>query len=116
MIRKAGFRGLWYPFTAEECRAYVGDIKRDGEIINGVLPHAGWPYSASMIKEYFSGLSEDVKRIIIEQGIPFEVSARVPNAVTAKAMDEFDEMKRNPAAYKKYADFKEAAAEVLKDA
>ena len=65
MIRKAGFRGLWYPFTAEECRAYVGDIKRNGEIINGVLPHAGWPYSASMIKEYISGLSEDVKRIII---------------------------------------------------
>lgn len=65
MIRKAGFRGLWYPFTAEECRTYVGDIKRNGEITNGVLPHAGWPYSASMIKEYFSGLSEDVKRIII---------------------------------------------------
>ena len=63
-----------------------------------------------------SAINMYLKRIIIEQGIPFEVSARVPNAVTAKAMDEFDEMKRNPAAYKKYADFKEAVAEVLKDA
>ena len=63
-----------------------------------------------------SAINMYLKRIIIEQGIPFEVSARVPNAVTAKAMDEFDEMKRNSAAYKKYADFKEAVAEVLKDA
>ena len=63
-----------------------------------------------------SAINMYLKRIIIEQGIPFEVSARVPNAVTAKAMDEFDEMKRNPAAYKKDADFKEAVAEVLKDA
>ena len=39
MIRKAGFRGLWYPFTAEECRAYVGDIKRDGEIIMMGMSH-----------------------------------------------------------------------------
>lgn len=43
-----------------------------------------------------------LKRIIMEQGIPFDVSARIPNADTIAAMEEFEEMKRNPDAYKRY--------------
>lgn len=57
-----------------------------------------------------------LKRILIEQGIPFEVSARIPNSTTVAAMDEFEEMKKNPRAYKKYPNFKTAMDEVLKDA
>lgn len=56
-----------------------------------------------------------LKRILIERGIPFEVSARIPNAITKNAMDEFDEMEQNPKAWKRYASFKDAMAEVLTD-
>lgn len=54
-----------------------------------------------------------LKRILMEGGIPFELTARVPNAATVAAMDEYDEMKKNPAAYKRYHSFKEAMDEVL---
>lgn len=57
-----------------------------------------------------------LKRILIEQGIPFDVNARTPNAVTAAAMDEFDEMMKDPQAYKRYPTFKAAMKEVLEDA
>ena len=55
-----------------------------------------------------------LKRILIEQGIPFEVSARIPNSTTVAAMDEFEEMKKNPEDYKKYECIKDAAVDVLK--
>ena len=55
-----------------------------------------------------------LKRIILEQGIPFEVSTHAPNATTMAAMDEFEEMKKNPEGYKTYECIKDAAADVLK--
>ncbi len=60
-----------------------------------------------------SAINIYLKRILMEQGIPFDVSAKVPNATTIAAMDEFEEMKKNPAAYKKYPSFKAALNEVL---
>ena len=54
-----------------------------------------------------------LKRILMEQGIPFDVSARTPNATTIAAMDEFEEIKKNPSAYKRYPNFKAALSEVL---
>ena len=54
-----------------------------------------------------------LKRILMEQGIPFDVSARTPNATTIAAMDEFEEMKKNPSAYNRYPNFKAALSEVL---
>ncbi len=60
-----------------------------------------------------SAINIYLKKILIEQRIPFEVSAKAPNAVTVAAMDEFEEMKKNPEAYKRYSSFKEAMNEVL---
>lgn len=54
-----------------------------------------------------------LKRIVMEQAIPFEISAKTPNATTIAAMDEYDEMKKNPSAYKRYSSFKSALSEVL---
>lgn len=54
-----------------------------------------------------------LKRILMEGGIPFEVTTRVPNATTVAAMDEYEAMKKNPSAYKKYPSFKAAMEEVL---
>lgn len=71
--------------------------------------------------ELFSDLGMDLstainiylKKAIAEQGIPFDVVREVPNAVTEAAMNEFEEMKRNPSAYKRYSSFKAALNEVL---
>ncbi len=60
-----------------------------------------------------SAINIYLKRILMEQGIPFDVSVKVPNTTTIAAMDEYEEMKKNPAAYKKYPSFKAALNEVL---
>lgn len=54
-----------------------------------------------------------LKKAIEYKGIPFDVCIEIPNATTIAAMDEYDEMKKNPSAYKKYATFKDALNEVL---
>jgi DNA-damage-inducible protein J len=63
-----------------------------------------------------SAINMYLKRIIMEEAIPFEVSAKVPNATTIAALNEYEEMKNNPAAYKRYSSFKEAMNEVLENA
>lgn len=60
-----------------------------------------------------SAINIYLKRILMEQGIPFDISAKLPNAATIAAMDEYEEMKKNPAAYKRYPSFKAALNEVL---
>ena len=56
-----------------------------------------------------------LKQAVMYEGLPFEVR-RVLNATTIAAMEEFDEMKKNPEAYKRYPSFKAAMAEVLENA
>jgi DNA-damage-inducible protein J len=56
-----------------------------------------------------------LKRIVRDEAIPFEVTARVPNATTIAAIKECEEIKKNPSAYKRYSTFKEAMDEVLND-
>lgn len=54
-----------------------------------------------------------LKRIIKEGGIPFDVTTRVPNTVTVAALNEFEEMKKNPQKYKRYPSFNAVMSEVL---
>lgn len=54
-----------------------------------------------------------LKRILMEQGIPFEVSARTPNATTIAAMEEYEEMKKHPEKYPKYNNASEMFAAIL---
>lgn len=49
-------------------------------------------------------------------GIPFEVKRSAPNAETKAALDEYEEMKKNPGNYKRYASFDEVMDEMLADA
>ncbi|MBQ6987263.1 MAG: type II toxin-antitoxin system RelB/DinJ family antitoxin [Oscillibacter sp.] len=49
-----------------------------------------------------------------EQRLPFPET--IPNAETVAALEEAEEMLRNPAKYKRYATFREALDEVLNDA
>ena len=53
--------------------------------------------------------------LVSNDGIPFEVK-RVPNAETRAAIAEYDEMKKNPGTYKRYASFDDMMDEVLNDA
>ncbi len=54
-----------------------------------------------------------LKSAVSHDGIPFEVKRYTPNAVTRAALDEYEEMKRNPDAYKRYDSFDELSKEVL---
>lgn len=55
-----------------------------------------------------------VKQALREQGIPFHVSARVPNAATIEAMKEAELIARDPNA-PTYADAKSTFAAALAD-
>ena len=62
-----------------------------------------------------SAITMFLKSAVSNDGIPFEVK-RVPNAETRAALAEYDEMKKNPGAYKRYASFDDMMDEVLNDA
>ena len=49
-------------------------------------------------------------------GIPFEVKRPTPNAETKAALDEYQEMKKNPDKYKRYGSFDEILDKVFADA
>ena len=57
-----------------------------------------------------------LKKALAWHGIPFDVTREEPNEETVAAMDEFDEMLKDPQSYKRYPNFKSAMSEVLKDA
>ena len=62
-----------------------------------------------------SAITMFLKSAVSNNGIPFEVK-RVPNAETRAALAEYDEMKKNPSTYKRYASFDDMMDEVLNDA
>ena len=57
-----------------------------------------------------------LKTAVNHNGIPFEVRRPTPNPETRAALAEYEEMKRNPAAYKRYDTFEDLMSEVLGDA
>ena len=58
----------------------------------------------------------DQKSAVSHDGLPFEVKRAVPNAETRAALAEYTEMRKNPAAYKRYDSFDDVLNEVLSDA
>jgi len=56
------------------------------------------------------------KQALRERGIPFELSAKVPNAETIAALQEAEEIAKNPERYKAYTSFDELLKEVMDDA
>ncbi len=48
-----------------------------------------------------------LKRAVLEKGIPFEVSTKVPNAETRAALEEVRRMEKNPKEYKGYRSMEE---------
>ena len=63
-----------------------------------------------------SAINMFLRSAIIHDGIPFEVKRQVPNAETKAALDEYEEMRKNPGSYKRYESFDEILDEVFADA
>lgn len=57
-----------------------------------------------------------LKSAVSHNGIPFEVKRQVPNAETAAALAEYEEMKKDKASYKRYRSFDDMFDEVTADA
>ena len=71
---------------------------------------------AALGLDFSTAINIYLKKAISEHGIPFDVRVETPNADTIAAMDEFNEMMKNPQAYKRYPSFKAAMSEVLDNA
>ena len=56
-----------------------------------------------------------LRSAVNSNGIPFEVKRVEPNAVTKAALAEYEEMQKNPGAYKRYRSFDELLDEALQD-
>ncbi len=54
-----------------------------------------------------------LKSAVRHDGIPFEVRRFTPNMATRAALSEYEEMKKDPNAYKRYESFDELMEEVL---
>lgn len=63
-----------------------------------------------------SAITMFLRSAVNYDGIPFEVRRPAPNAETKAALAEYEEMKKNPHRYKRYASFDEVLDEVLTDA
>lgn len=63
-----------------------------------------------------SAITLFLRSAVRHDGIPFDVRRSTPNAETRAALAEYEEMKKNPNAYKRYKNFDEALDEVLGDA
>lgn len=63
-----------------------------------------------------SAITLFLRAAVNHDGIPFEVRRETPNATTRAALAEYDEMRRNPGAYKRYATVDDMFDEVLADA
>ena len=57
-----------------------------------------------------------VRQSLREGGIPFMITANVPNQDTIDALGEYDAMKNHSEEYKRYDSFSELLGEVLTDA
>lgn len=77
------------------------------------------------LKQDFDGLCKDLgltmttafnvfaKTMVRQQRIPFEISMDIPNADTIAALEEVQQMKKNPALGKTYTDVDQMMKELL---
>lgn len=53
------------------------------------------------------------KKVVKENRIPFEINGYEPNEKTLKALEEVEDMKKNPSKYKSYTDVDEMMKDIL---
>lgn len=62
-----------------------------------------------------TAISMFLRSALNNDGIPFEVRRQQPNTETLQALAEYEEIKANVAAYKRYASFKALEDDILAD-
>ena len=63
-----------------------------------------------------SAITLFLRSAVNNNAIPFEMECETPNAVTKAALDEYEEMRKNPGSYQRYHSFDDLLNEVLGDA
>ena len=63
-----------------------------------------------------SAINMFLRSAIMHDGIPFEIKRQIPNAETRAALNEYEEMRKNPGQYKRYESFDDMLDEVFADA
>ena len=66
-LRRAVFAGSWYPSSAAECekeiKGFLAEGKKmdfpAGDLVGGIVPHAGWFFSGSIACNVIGGLKSD---------------------------------------------------------
>lgn len=63
-VREAVFSGSWYPQSAQECETQIKafltegpDAGKGGDLVGGIVPHAGWFFSGSIACNVIRALS-----------------------------------------------------------
>lgn len=86
-------------------------ISLDADVKERVMPILG-----EMGLDLSTAVGIFLRQTIRERRIPFEIALDTPNAVTIAAMQEAEEMKKNPTSYKRYRSFADLLQEVKADA
>ncbi|MBU1196780.1 MAG: AmmeMemoRadiSam system protein B [Proteobacteria bacterium] len=64
---KMAFAGAWYPATARECQSSIHQFLKEkqgvltGDVVGGIVPHAGWYYSGSIACRVIASLQSGHK-------------------------------------------------------
>ena len=77
------------------------------------LKKAGQLLFSNLGMDLTTAVTVFITQAVREQKIPFDISMNTPNSTTTAALNEYEEMKRNPAKYKRYASFDDALEDVL---
>ena len=77
------------------------------------LKKAGQLLFSNLGMDLTTAVTVFIKQAVREQRIPFEITMDTPNATTAAALAEYDEMKKNPSKYKRYSSFDDALEDVF---
>ena len=60
--RPMAFAGRFYPSSADDCTRMLEEMRRpvqvDGEVVGGIVPHAGWVYSGATAALTLAALAE----------------------------------------------------------
>ena len=68
---------------------------------------------SSGVNSIISFFTISAKQAVREQRIPFDISMNIPNEETRKAIEEVQQMKKNPSFGKSYTDVDEMMKELL---
>lgn len=65
MMRRARLAGSWYPADEDRLLELTGSGRGSGDLVAGVLPHAGLMFSARLTRLFFDRLDKSVERLLI---------------------------------------------------